>query len=155
LCGLEKIAADGYQHDYRLQLIEPIGHDRRTLKLGSPVALVWANGEPPNTEDLVMTTPEAEQSGDISRALQEAARSATMPIAVPLPEARRLLGNMARSKVYDLLGKGMLVGLKDGKKLLITTASIEAHMQSLPRAAIAPPRPKRPKPFGARFEGAP
>jgi hypothetical protein len=65
------------------------------------------------------------------------------PIAVPVPTARRLLGNKATSEVYEAIGRGDLVALKDGRKTLITIASIRAYVAALPRASIKAPTPNR------------
>jgi hypothetical protein len=58
------------------------------------------------------------------------------PVAVPIKTARLLLGGKARSEVYAAIGRGQLVALKDAKKTLVTVASIEAYMASLPPAKI-------------------
>ena len=65
--------------------------------------------------------------------------SATLePFAVPLKEARRLLGDMSHSRIYDIIGRGELEAVKDGGKTLITTRSIRARQEALPRAKIKP-----------------
>ncbi len=58
------------------------------------------------------------------------------PRAVPIRDARKLLGNKARSEVYREVGRGNLDAVKDGNKTLITLASIERYMASLPPAKI-------------------
>jgi hypothetical protein len=74
------------------------------------------------------------------------AESSLEPYAVPIPEARRLLGNKAHSTLYEELGRGRLVAIKDGSKTLITVESIQRYMANLPAAKIKPPRPRRPHP---------
>src|SRR5262245_10703428 len=58
------------------------------------------------------------------------------PFAVEVEHARALLGNMARSRVYDEIGAGRLDAVKDGDKTLITYASILRRQRGLPRADI-------------------
>src|SRR5258707_246820 len=62
--------------------------------------------------------------------------SGLRPFAVRLAEASRLLGNKAVSDIYDEIGLGNLVAIKDGNKTLITVASIDAYMAALPPARI-------------------
>jgi hypothetical protein len=57
--------------------------------------------------------------------------SGLRPFAVPLLEARRLLGNKAISAIYEAIGEGKLVAVKDGNKTLITTASIKPSARRL------------------------
>jgi hypothetical protein len=63
-----------------------------------------------------------------------------LPYAVEIPEALRLLGGMSRAWLYVALGRGELEAIKDGRRIKITTASIEARQRALPRAAIKPSR---------------
>jgi hypothetical protein len=65
------------------------------------------------------------------------------PVAVSIPEARRLLGGKSRSQLYSDIGSGKLEALKDGVKTLITLESIRAYMAGLPPAKIKPPTPPR------------
>jgi hypothetical protein len=58
---------------------------------------------------------------------------ALKPTAVPIRMAIPLLGGKARSEVYVLINKGRLDAVKDGAKTLITVASIDAYMSSLPK----------------------
>jgi hypothetical protein len=60
------------------------------------------------------------------------------PFAVSLKVARRLCGDMSRSRIYDALGRGELEAVKDGRKTLITMRSIRARQENLPRANIRP-----------------
>jgi hypothetical protein len=70
------------------------------------------------------------------------------PFAVPLPVARKLLGGKSRSEIYKAVGRGELDAVKDGKRTLITTASIERRQTGLPRAEFReyPPPRKRGRP---------
>jgi hypothetical protein len=58
------------------------------------------------------------------------------PFAVPLKEARRLLGDMSHAKIYEIIGRGEVEAVKDGAKTLITMRSIHQRQQSLPPAKI-------------------
>jgi excisionase family DNA binding protein len=49
--------------------------------------------------------------------------------------ARRRLGGIGRTKVYDLIAAGKLEAVKLGSRTLITAASIEVLLASLPRVA--------------------
>jgi hypothetical protein len=64
------------------------------------------------------------------------------PFAVPLPEAKRLLGGKCIAGIYVALGLGQLQAVKDGARTLVTTASIKAYQASWPRARIKPPKPR-------------
>jgi hypothetical protein len=68
------------------------------------------------------------------------------PFAVPIKTARMLLGDKAHSSIYEEIGRGRLVAIKDGAKTLITLASIKRYMTGLPAAKIKPSRPRRPHP---------
>jgi IS30 family transposase len=58
------------------------------------------------------------------------------PYAVSLTEARRLLGDMSHSRIYEVIGQGQLEAIKDGQKTLVTMRSIRARQESLPPAKI-------------------
>jgi hypothetical protein len=82
------------------------------------------------------------------------------PHAVSLKETSRLLGDKAPSVIYALLAEGKLTALKDGRKTLVTIASIDAYMLNLPdwREAAehkrVPPRKAKPKKRTRRVKGA-
>ena len=63
------------------------------------------------------------------------------PVAVKIPVARKLLADKARSEIYKLLAAGLLDGLKDGPRTLITVASIERYSASLPPWSTAKGKP--------------
>jgi hypothetical protein len=69
------------------------------------------------------------------------------PFAVPIPEARKALGNKSRSELYAAVGRGELDAIKDGTKTLIITASIVSYCSRMQPANIkaAPPRKRWPK----------
>lgn len=58
------------------------------------------------------------------------------PYAVPIRTAQKLLGEKARSEVYEAIGRGELDAIKDGAKTLIVLASIERRQATLSRANI-------------------
>jgi hypothetical protein len=65
------------------------------------------------------------------------------PLAVPVPTAGHLLGDKSNSEIYEAIGRGDLVALKDGRKTLITLQSIRAYITALPRASIKLPNRTR------------
>jgi hypothetical protein len=73
---------------------------------------------------------------------QQTTAPALEPHAVPVPEARRLLGNKSRSQLYEDLSAGKLDAVKDGSKTLIVLASIRRYQASLPPAKITPKPPR-------------
>jgi hypothetical protein len=52
--------------------------------------------------------------------------------------ASAMLGDRSLSKIDELIAEGKLEAVKDGKRLLITVASIKAYAASLPRATLKP-----------------
>jgi hypothetical protein len=65
------------------------------------------------------------------------------PFAVSVKDARPLLGNRSLSSIYEMLARNELVAVKDGKRTLITLASIRARQEALPKATFGPPAPRR------------
>jgi hypothetical protein len=62
------------------------------------------------------------------------------PPAVPVDEARRLLGNKGRNQIYELVKSGKIVAVRDGnKKMLILVDSCERYIAGLPRAELVEP----------------
>jgi excisionase family DNA binding protein len=53
--------------------------------------------------------------------------SLPQPVAIPVKEAARLL-SCSRTHVYDLIRRGELLRLKDGRMTRVLTASIEAYL---------------------------
>jgi hypothetical protein len=68
--------------------------------------------------------------------------ASTEPFAVPMKVARMLLGNRSPTTVYDLIDRGELIAVKDGKRTLIVLASIRARQEALPRITFKPPLPR-------------
>ncbi len=59
----------------------------------------------------------------------------TEPLTYRVDEARRTLG-LGTTKVYELIGAGMLDARKAGNRTLITGESLRAYVASLPKANI-------------------
>lgn len=55
------------------------------------------------------------------------------PYAVSVSRACQLLGDKAVSSLYMAIARGQLVAIKDGRKTLVTTESIERYLKALPR----------------------
>ena len=53
--------------------------------------------------------------------------------AFTIDAARERLGNIGRTTVYGLIADGKLDAVKLGSRTLITAASVESLLQSLPR----------------------
>jgi len=53
------------------------------------------------------------------------------------------LGGFGRSKLYELLGLGLVRAVKLGTKTLIDTSTLLAYLESLPAAQIRPLKPVR------------
>jgi|SRR5262249_42899720 len=62
--------------------------------------------------------------------------------AVPVPVACEVL-HRGRSFVYELLGKGVLNGVEDGNRTLVTVESIRAYQANMPPAVYKAPPPPR------------
>jgi hypothetical protein len=56
-------------------------------------------------------------------------------ITYTIADTTRVTG-LPRTTIYKLLGGGELVGKKAGRRTLITSASIQGYLDSLPAAAI-------------------
>jgi excisionase family DNA binding protein len=63
-------------------------------------------------------------------------------ISVSVPDACRLIG-ASRSVVYELLGQRKIVGVKLGRRTLISVPSLRAYIAGLPPASIKPPPEKK------------
>ena len=55
--------------------------------------------------------------------------------AYTVESAGQRLGGIGRTTIYSLIGSGKLVAVKLGSRTLITAASIQALLDSLPRVA--------------------
>jgi hypothetical protein len=56
--------------------------------------------------------------------------------------------------LYDLLGAGLIKGVKRGTRTLLVVASLKEYADSLPPAQVAPPRQRPPKRVRAAAETA-
>jgi hypothetical protein len=63
---------------------------------------------------------------------------AALTYAVPIKVARSLLGDKARSEIYEAAARGELVLVKDGHKTLVTVASIRSYQAKWPRITVKP-----------------
>jgi len=70
-------------------------------------------------------------------------------ISVSIPAACEMIG-ASRSVVYELLGQRKIVGLKLGRRTLVSVASLRAYIASLPPADIKPPADKNRRTDAAR-----
>ena len=68
------------------------------------------------------------------------ALGALKPRAVPIKTARVLLGNKARSEIYEAAKRGELDLVKDGFRTLVTLQSIESYQAKWPRAVLGEPK---------------
>jgi hypothetical protein len=57
------------------------------------------------------------------------------PLAYRIDDARRILG-LGTTKLYSLIGTGILDARKAGSRTLITGVSLRAYLDSLPKANI-------------------
>jgi excisionase family DNA binding protein len=57
------------------------------------------------------------------------------PLVYRIDDARRALG-LGTTKVYELIGAGVLDARKSGSRTLITGESLRAYLASLPKADI-------------------
>jgi hypothetical protein len=58
------------------------------------------------------------------------------PLAYRLDDARRLLG-LGATKIYELIGTGVLDARKAGTRTLITGESLRHYIANLPKADIS------------------
>ncbi|MGQ9349731.1 helix-turn-helix domain-containing protein [Mycolicibacterium gilvum] len=61
----------------------------------------------------------------------------TPQLIVPTPSARRLLGNIGHTKLYELVNAGEIVKVNVGRRGFITRASIDAYVARLTNEATA------------------
>ena len=60
-------------------------------------------------------------------------------LALTIEDAVKTSG-LARSRIYELLGKGELEARKAGRRTLIMGDSLRTYLENLPSAVIAPPK---------------
>ena len=66
-------------------------------------------------------------------------RTPTDPIAYTIPDAGRAAG-IGNTKLYELIGLGVLDARKAGRRTVIMADSLRAYLSSLPPASIRAPR---------------
>jgi hypothetical protein len=59
-----------------------------------------------------------------------------LPLYLKISDLSKVI-SLGRSRIYELLGEGKLTAKKDGKSILVETASAIAYMRDLPPAKIA------------------
>ena len=57
------------------------------------------------------------------------------PLLYPINDAKRLIGT-GTTRLYELIGAGLLDARKAGGRTLITAASLRAYAENLPKADI-------------------
>lgn len=62
----------------------------------------------------------------------------TTPRLIPVPEARKLLGGIGHTMIYDLINRGDIVRVKIGARAFITSGSLAAYIGRLEATAKAP-----------------
>jgi hypothetical protein len=60
-------------------------------------------------------------------------------ISLTIEDAVKVSG-LARSRLYELMGRGELEARKAGKRTIITSESLRRYIESLPAANIRAPR---------------
>jgi excisionase family DNA binding protein len=66
------------------------------------------------------------------------------PPVMSLEQAALYLGDRSQSTVRDLIAVGKIQAVKDGKRLLAITASMDAYLATLPVVTdLKPPHPKK------------
>jgi hypothetical protein len=68
------------------------------------------------------------------------------PLALSIDQTAQITGE-SRSSVYNRLGSGQYEAIKSGSRTLVLYASVKAHIASLPRAKIKPPKVRKPRVF--------
>jgi hypothetical protein len=61
---------------------------------------------------------------------------------LPLKQAC-VIGGFGRSKLYEVVGLGLVRAVKLGRKTLIDTASLLEYLETLPAAQIRPAKPTK------------
>lgn len=80
--------------------------------------------------------PVGRGSPQLSATETENSEASLRPFAVSMKVARQLLGDKARSEIYKRIADGRLIAVRDGKKTLVTTESIDAYLRALPRIKV-------------------
>ena len=77
-----------------------------------------------------------------SRSAKQLLQCYPLRASVPKLEAQHVL-NIGKSKLYELLGRGLLDAVKNGPHTEITVESIKQLQANMPRATFKPPPPPR------------
>jgi hypothetical protein len=72
------------------------------------------------------------------------ARMEVEPILCSVPQGRQMLG-IGTQGLYDLLGAGLIKGVKRGTRTLLVVESLRIYAKSLPEAKVAAPKERKPR----------
>jgi hypothetical protein len=88
---------------------------------------------------------ENEMPDNLQRPEPTAFESAALePFALTIKQVQ-LVEDCTRTAVYERLGRGEYVAVKDGKRIRVLMSSIRRRRESLPLAKIKAPAPRRKK----------
>jgi hypothetical protein len=78
----------------------------------------------------------------VTKWIAQAFGDGVLPFALPIPAARKALGDKSRASLYEAAGDGELEFVKDGAKTLVLTDSIIRYLGRMQAAKIKarPPR---------------
>jgi hypothetical protein len=65
-------------------------------------------------------------------------------ILCTVPQGRHIL-SVGTQGIYDLLGAGLIRGVKRGSRTLLVVESLRAYAASLPPVVVAPPKLRKPR----------
>jgi hypothetical protein len=68
-------------------------------------------------------------------------RDTTQPIGLTIPSAASMTG-LGRTRIYELIGAGVLDARKAGRRTIIMGDSLRAYLSTLPPASVRAPRQK-------------
>ena len=66
------------------------------------------------------------------------------PILCSVPQGCQMLG-IGTQGLYDLLGAGLIKGVKRGTRTLLVVESLKEYAAKLPAATVAPPKVRKPR----------
>ena len=66
------------------------------------------------------------------------------PILCSVPQGCQMIG-IGTQGLYDLLGAGLIKGVKRGTRTLLVVESLKNYADTLPPATVAPPKIRKPR----------
>jgi len=75
------------------------------------------------------------------------------PHLISVPQACQFLA-IGTQGLYDLLGAGLVKGVKRGTRTLLLVSSLREYANQLPEAKVAPPRKRPPRHLRTEAESA-